>query len=67
MENGILVEPGDTDGFADALALLYHNPNLRDELGRKARETIIEKRSWDKRIKKELSVYEQVLSIDGCK
>lgn len=67
MENGILVEPGDTDGFADALALLYHNPKLRDELGRKARETIIEKRSWDKRIKKELSVYEQVLSIDGCK
>jgi glycosyltransferase involved in cell wall biosynthesis len=65
MENGILVEPGDTDGFAKALELLYHNPKLRDELGRKARETIIEKRSWDKRIKKELSVYEQVMSVDG--
>ena len=65
MENGILVEPGDTDGFVDALALLYHNPELRDELGRRARETIIEKRSWDKRIKKELSVYEQVIDITG--
>lgn len=64
MENGILVEPGDTDGFVDALALLYHNPELRDELGRRARETIIEKRSWDKRIKKELSVYKQVIDIN---
>ncbi len=63
MENGILVEPGDTDGFVDALELLYHNPELRNELGRKARETIIEKRNWDKRIKKELSVYEQIIDI----
>lgn len=64
MENGILVEPGNNDGFADALELLYHNPELRDELGRKARETIIQERSWDKRIKKELSVYEQIIDIN---
>lgn len=65
MENGILVEPGDTDGFAKALELLYHNPELRDKLGRKARETIIEKRSWDERIRKELSAYGQVMGING--
>ena len=65
MKNGILVEPGDTDGFADALELLFNNPDLRDELGQKARETIILERSWDKRIKKELSVYEQVMGVDG--
>ena len=65
MENGILVEPGDTDSFTDALELLYYNPELRDELGRKARETIIEKRSWDIRIQKELSVYGQIMSFDS--
>jgi L-malate glycosyltransferase len=64
MKNGILVEPGDIDGFVNALELLYHNPALRDELGQKARETIILKRSWDKRIEKELSIYEQVMGVD---
>ena len=64
MENGILVEPGDTNAFAEALELLYHNPELRDKLGRKARETIIQERNWDKRIKKELSVYEQIMGIN---
>ncbi len=61
MENGILVEPGDIDGFVDALEIMYHNPELRKELGRKAREKIIQERSWNKRIEKELLVYEQIM------
>lgn len=40
---------------------LYENPDLREKLGRNARETIIKERSWDTRIKKELEVYEKVL------
>ena len=62
MENGLLVKPGDIDDFAEKLKVLYENPDLREQLGRNARETIIKERSWDTRIKKELEVYEKVLT-----
>jgi glycosyltransferase involved in cell wall biosynthesis len=62
MKNGLLVKPGDIADFAKKLKVLYENPDLRAKLGRNARETIIKERSWDTRIKKELEVYEKVLS-----
>lgn len=62
MENGLLVKSGDIADFAEKLKVLYENPELREKLGRNARETIIKERSWDTRIKKELEVYEKVLS-----
>ena len=61
MENGLLVKPGDIADFAEKLKVLYEKPELREQLGRNARETIIKERSWDTRIKKELEVYEKVL------
>lgn len=61
MENGILVKSNDVDSFAKHLYLLYTNPNLRTNLGIKARKTIIEERSWEKRIQKELEVYKILL------
>ncbi len=35
---GLLVEPGDASGFADAIARLLRDPELRAEAGRRARE-----------------------------
>ncbi len=67
MENGLLVKPGDIADFAEKLKVLYENPDLRAKLGRNARETIIKERSWDTRIKKELEVYEKVLSEENEK
>jgi L-malate glycosyltransferase len=61
MNNGLLAKPGDIDDFAKKLKLLYDNPTLRRELGQNARKTIVEGRSWEIRIKKELEIYEKVL------
>ncbi len=65
LRNGILVKPGDSGAFAEALALLYKNPKLRSDLGKKARQTIVEKRNWNDRIRQELEVYRKC--IESCR
>lgn len=62
MENGLLAKSGDINDFAEKLKLVYENQDLRDKLGKNARETIMRERSWETRIEKELEVYEKVLS-----
>ncbi|KKG29099.1 hypothetical protein DU52_01535 [Methanosarcina mazei] len=61
MKNGILIDSGDIDGFVESLVLLYNEPYLRHKIGTNARETIIQNRSWERRIKKELSVYQDIV------
>ena len=58
MENGVLVKTGDLDAFAESLFLLYRRQDLREALGRKARETIITSRNWSARLSKELETYQ---------
>ncbi len=41
--NGFLLEPADTQGFADRIVHLLKNPEEGKELGRQARETVREK------------------------
>ncbi len=67
MENGILVASGDINDFAEQLKLLYENSGLRKTLGKNARKTIMEERSWDARIKKELDVYKKILCMKNKK
>jgi glycosyltransferase involved in cell wall biosynthesis len=38
--SGLLVEPGDADGLADALARLEHDPALRERLAESGRRTV---------------------------
>lgn len=61
MENGVLIDSGNIDDFVESLVLLYNKPDLRRKIGRNARKTIIENRSWEKRLKKELSVYQETV------
>ncbi len=61
MENGVLVDSGNIDDFVESLILLYHNPDLRIKIGINARKTIIENRSWERRIKNELSIYQDTV------
>ena len=42
-ENGLLVQPGDVNGLADALTRLIDDPQLRARLGRNARSTFEER------------------------
>ena len=42
-KNGFLLEPNDTEGFADRIIHLLNNPKERDNLGQQARETVRQK------------------------
>lgn len=47
-ENGFVVPKGDVDGLADALKRLGTDPQLRDRMGRDARETVVERFSQER-------------------
>lgn len=62
--DGFLAKRGDMLDFADKLEVLCDNSELRETIGKNARNTIISKRSWSTRIKQELSVYDQLIKED---
>jgi glycosyltransferase involved in cell wall biosynthesis len=45
--DAVLIESGDTAGLAAALADLHGHPELRQRLGRAARQKILEQATWD--------------------
>ncbi len=47
-ENGWLVEPGDVDGFADAVVRLLEDASLRDRLGESAARDARERFAWER-------------------
>jgi glycosyltransferase involved in cell wall biosynthesis len=46
-QNGLLVDPGDTQGFADAIVSLLADDDYRAAMGRQAREYVRSHYSWD--------------------
>ncbi len=44
---GLIVEPGDTDGLDEALKRLAHDEPLRERLGEAARERALARPTWD--------------------
>lgn len=59
-ENGFLVDPGDTEGFSNVLRKLLQDAELRNEIGRKAREHVMNNYSYSSHCEK---IYELYLSI----
>ena len=56
-ENGVLVEPGDAKVLADAIREIVVNQKLASELARKARETVVENYSFDRRMDRMVQLY----------
>src|SRR5262245_31621249 len=56
----LLFSPGDADGLADALARLGADEHLRAELGRRGREAIEEKHTWDHRAASVSRLYDEI-------
>jgi glycosyltransferase involved in cell wall biosynthesis len=59
--NGLLVDPGDVDGLAQAVIELLRDPTARERLGRNARQQAVERHSWDHYISRITEVYQSVL------
>jgi len=60
-ENGILVEPNDPMGLANAIKRLLGDEKLCKRLGENARRIAVEKYSWNKVAKQTYELYQQVL------
>ena len=56
-QNGLLVEPGDTDAFANAIVQVLSNPSTRERLGRNARQEAIKQHSWQQYTRRLEEIY----------
>ncbi len=56
--SGLLVEPGDAQGLADAIKRLLDDPALRDRLGAAAAEVAARRFTWDAQLDGLLRAYE---------
>jgi glycosyltransferase involved in cell wall biosynthesis len=61
-KNGLLVKPFDSKQFSDAILYLLEHPIEAEEMGAKARKTIVDEYDWSIVVKQAMSVYEEALS-----
>jgi glycosyltransferase involved in cell wall biosynthesis len=59
---GVLVQPGDSEELANAIAQMLSSPRLLEEYGRQARHAVLERYNIAFEIPKLLSLYKEVLS-----
>ncbi len=60
-ETGWLVPPGDSRALAGAIRLLMEDWALRERLGARGRQAVLERFSWRKAAEETLAVYEELL------
>lgn len=60
---GHLVEPGDVDGFVQAILALVENPDERKAMGQRARQRIAEDFSQSAMLEKYVKLYEQLAGL----
>ena len=59
---GWLVPPADAPALAEAIEMLLADPELRQRLGKAARQSIIERFNWRNNAEQVVEVYERVIS-----
>jgi len=59
--NGLLVEPGNVNEFAQAITRLLKDPVELDWLGKNARQQAVEHHSWDGYIRRLEAVYQEAI------
>ena len=64
-KNGLLVKPGDASDLASALVELIQDPDLRRQLGSRAREDAILKYSWENYLSRLEAFYVSAVSTSN--
>ncbi|MCP4716460.1 MAG: glycosyltransferase family 4 protein, partial [Deltaproteobacteria bacterium] len=59
---GLLVEPGDADGFAEAMITLMEHPERAEALGAEGKKRVAERFSIDRTVKATVALYEELLN-----
>ncbi len=62
-ETGLLVEPGDDEGMAEAIGLLWADPQRVVRMGRRAREWVVERHSLDRWLDRVSRLVERVKGV----
>lgn len=60
--NGVLVEPADIPDLSLAISRLIYDPQARADMGKNARETVLDRFSLDRMAKEVMSVYSEALA-----
>ncbi|MBN2395981.1 MAG: glycosyltransferase family 4 protein [Candidatus Atribacteria bacterium] len=58
---GLLVNPLDTKGIADAIEYLIKNPKIAEEMGARGKEAVFTRYNWNSEEKKLFSLYQDIL------
>jgi glycosyltransferase involved in cell wall biosynthesis len=61
-ETGFLVSPGDVDELRDRLALLLGDPALAADMGRRGREVVLERFTWEHCAARCLAAYRELIA-----
>lgn len=64
--DGLLVAPSDIQGLADVLIQLMDNPELRERMGKEARQRIIDKYNLEKNVDRLAEIFRQNLPKDSA-
>jgi len=59
---GLLVEPGNVEQLAEAMAYILDHPAEAEEMGRRGRQAVVERYSWETEGQRLLRFYEELLS-----
>lgn len=60
-QNGMLYPPGDATALAEVLQYLWQTPQLRQQIGQKAREQVLSQHTWDVIVRQILELAHQTL------
>lgn len=61
-ETGFLVNPKDIDSLSSAINYLIDNPHLISEVGRKAKEVVLNTYTWEKNAQRTIQLYQEIIS-----
>ena len=59
-KTGLLYQPDDLEDLSHSIEKCIENSNLREELGKNAREWVLENRTWDVVVKNTREVYQRL-------
>lgn len=62
-ENGLLIDPSNTDEFADAMIMLLKDQQLLESMGQRACESVREYFSWDAIAQRHIRFYEKFVTV----
>ena len=60
-ETGLLVERGNSAAIEQAIRLLADNPQLRERLGRQARQAVMEDHNWETNARRVVELAEELV------